>query len=122
MSDNRTFFVREIRVLTSDSTGLDHDGNEMTNAQFPRGTILAIDMDGLVFSGDNRPHGDVDPEADLLPGCWPRRTKMGIPLYRDYWTYVYDSKDLSMTSDTGAPYFRAIANASFKTIKAMITA
>ena len=111
MTDNRNFFAREIRVLTEDATGPDHNGEPFINTDYPKGTILCVDNDGLVFNCAKRPMGkgalgSDDPNLD--PACWPRRTREGIPLFRDYWTFAYDSNDHAQLGAKGAPYFRAI--------------
>lgn len=99
---SRTFHAQTILVLDADATALGNDGFHYVNPDFAEGSIICIDADGFVYRY-NRPSSDKDRSA----ATWPDRVPEGIPLFRNYWEYMFDSNEADL-----APYHRAIANAS----------
>lgn len=107
---SRTFYANAIYILTDDAKGIDHDGTEFVNEDFPKNTVLCTDETGDVFVYTQT---FADVREVIMPKAWPRRTKHGIPLFRDYWRFAYSS-----TEHQGAPYYRSIVEAP----KTIITA
>lgn len=95
---SRNFNAVRIMILDHDATDRDHEGRPYTNVDFPKDTVLCIDIDSNVYRYDM-------PEKDARnPNNWPRRDDKGIPLFRNYWTFIYNA------NEPQGPYYRAIEN------------
>lgn len=75
---------------------------------FPKGTVWCKDLQGewyyyVCYHNEAQPIDNVLVFADK--GCWP------TTLHRDYWRHA------EVKSGVGAPYFDAIRNAKYKTIR-----
>ena len=107
---SRNFFATHIYILDADAVAPGHDGLPFPNIDYPKGTLMCKDADGFVYTtSSNRP--SFDEETDRDPKTWPNCTEEGVPLWRNYWKYVYDSNEPKF-----APYYNAIRSAPITTI------
>lgn len=100
------FYATKILILDDDATGVDHHGKPYRNNDYQKDSVLCTDGDGNVY------HYDMGKSKSRDVATWPRREELGIPLFRNYWTFIYNPKQ-----PTGlGPYYQAIENASKTTL------
>lgn len=101
------FNATKILILDADATETDHNGRVYRNDDFPKDTVLCVDAGGNVYKYDMQ-MGD-----ERSPNHWPLRdAKTGIPLFRNYWTFLYNPNEL-----TGlGPYYSSIEKTQKTTV------
>jgi len=99
------FFADKILILDADAIIHGHEGKVYNNVDYPKDTVLCTDADGNVY------RYDMPKDASRDVYTWPKREDKGIPLFRNYWTYIYTGP-----RSTLGPYFLAIEDAPKTTI------
>jgi hypothetical protein len=105
---SRTFYAKDIFVLDETAHGTGHDGLPYTNSDYPKDTVICVDEDGNVYRYNDMFHeGGVSSRSAEV---WPDREAEGIPLFRNYWRWLYDSHE------NQGPYYQSITNAKRTTV------